>query len=74
MYVQSGVETYHAFSLQVIFRKRALKLVALLRKEMCNLAKQINNTGVTQYQDNQIWGQGWSFVAAGRYFPRPFYV
>jgi len=52
--------------------QKSPKISALLRKEICNLAKQINNTGVTQYQDNQIWGQGWSFVAAGRYFPSTF--
>jgi len=35
--LQGGVETYDALFLLLIFCKRALKLVALLRKEICNL-------------------------------------
>jgi len=35
--VQGGEDPYDALSLQVIFRKRALSLVALLRKVSCNL-------------------------------------
>jgi len=35
--IQGGVESYDASSVQVIFRKRAPKMVALLWKEMCNL-------------------------------------
>jgi len=35
--VQGGVESYDALSLQVIFRERALYIVALLRKMTCNL-------------------------------------
>jgi len=36
-WVQGGVESQGALSLQVIFRKRALYLVALLQKMTCNL-------------------------------------
>ena len=35
--VQGSVESYHALSLHFIFHKRALKLVAFLRKMTCNL-------------------------------------
>jgi len=35
--LQGGVESYDALSLQVIFRQRALYIVALLRKMTCNL-------------------------------------
>jgi len=37
LYIQGSVETYDALSECVIFRKRALELVALLRTEICNL-------------------------------------
>jgi len=37
MCIQGGVESYDALSLQGIFRKRALYIVALLRKMTCNL-------------------------------------
>jgi len=35
--IQGGVESYDALSLLVIFRERALYMVALLRKMTCNL-------------------------------------
>ena len=35
--IQGGKDPCNALSLQVIFRKRALELVALLRKTTCNL-------------------------------------
>ena len=35
--VLGGEDAQDALSLQVIFRKRAVQLVALLRKETCNL-------------------------------------
>jgi len=35
--IQGGVDSYDDLSLQVIFRKRALELVAILRKMTCNL-------------------------------------
>ena len=35
--VQGGEDPQHALSFEVIFRKRALQLVALGRKETCNL-------------------------------------
>ena len=37
IHTQDGEESWDALSIEVIFRKRALRLVALLRKEMCNL-------------------------------------
>jgi len=37
MAIQGGVESYDALPLQVIFRERALYIVALLRKMTCNL-------------------------------------
>ena len=36
-YIPGGQDPEDAFSLQVVFRKRALELVALLRKMACNL-------------------------------------
>jgi len=37
MCVQGGVESYDALSLQVIFRERALYIVAPLQQMTCNL-------------------------------------
>jgi len=35
--IQGGAESLDALSLEAIFCKRALKIMALLRKEICNL-------------------------------------
>jgi len=42
MYVQGGEDAYHALSLDVVFRERALYLVALLRKETYNLRQPMH--------------------------------